>query len=164
MDEDERRTQSKSRDIVKPFSAFGQIRKKCPLLWVEVVLCLGTQCGGQRIGCILATVCLLSLVPLCFHSLCTLHGHSECTEQEYALKSSGPTFSRYYLWRENSLPLRWSYDNVPLHNVVGFSKFPIIHASFDPPNNPVSVLLSPLCRWTDRFKRSSCSQRIPDTK
>lgn len=89
------------RDTASPYFAFGQIRKSCLLLDGEVVLCSSAQLGEQRLGWLLATVCLLSVVPLCKAWLAYCPCSSEWTEEEYAL-SSGPLLV-CDLWRETFL-------------------------------------------------------------
>lgn len=76
--------------------------------------------------------CILVWCPSMRHRLCTVHGGSMRTDQEYALKSGDVTFRMSYLWGKKSLPLKRSCYNIPFHNVVGFTKFLNIQTSRNP--------------------------------
>lgn len=70
-----------------------------------------------------------------------LYMAGEHTDREYARKSSGTTSSMCYLWAANSLPLKWSYYNIPFSN--GGVEFLIVRALFDSPKEPCECILIP---------------------
>ena len=78
----------------------GKLEKHASSSGREVVLCLGAQ---QKVGCILATICFPGWCPCVRHSLHTVRGGSVYTDQVYALKSNGTTFSMSYLWGKKKI-------------------------------------------------------------